>query len=66
MRPLSLLGVLAALGIAIWTVPTALALPGALAVSTGVSLTLGLVLVGLAIIVAGGVVATDQTATTYW
>jgi hypothetical protein len=66
MQPLSVLGGLVSLGIVVWAVLAALAVPGALGVSGGATLTLGLVLIALAAIVVGGVTGATGTATTYW
>jgi hypothetical protein len=66
MRLLSVLGFLATLVIAVWTIEAVIALPGALAVSGGASLTLGVLIVALAVVVGIGLTATRSRATTYW
>lgn len=66
MRLLSILGFLATLFIAVWTIEAVLALPGALAVSSGASLTLGVLIAVLAVAVGIGLNATRSRATTYW
>ena len=66
MQLLSALGGLVSLGIVVWAVLAALALPGAFGVSGSATLTLGIVVVVLATIVVGGVAAANGTTTVYW
>lgn len=66
MRLLSVLGFLATLVIAVWTIEAVLALPEALAVSGGASLTLGVLIAGVAVVVGVGLTATRSRATPYW
>ena len=66
MRLLSVLGFLATLVIAVWTIEAVLALPGAMAVSGGASITLGVLIAAVAVVVGVGLTATRSRATPYW
>lgn len=66
MRLVPVLAVLATFGIAVWALEVALALPAAVTVSAGASLSLGVVALVILAIVGTGIVASRSTATAYW
>ncbi|MFW5938152.1 MAG: hypothetical protein ACOCSN_04335 [Halanaeroarchaeum sp.] len=66
MRLQSVLGLLATFGIVVWTLEAVLALPGALAVSGGASIVLGLLILAVAAVVGIGMTTSRSRTTTYW